>query len=240
MDGFDNREADKEAESRAKAAAARERLLDSLRRRVPVPAGSLSRHTAKVGLVKKILPVVAILLLVALAAAPSLRFGPDANRVIYKVATIAGHTPMSRMMDAKYHGIDQHGQPFTLTANAASDQGAGNLALEQPEGDITLNSGAWLVLKSDTGMFHQHSQLLGLAGNVTLYRNDGTILNVARAQIDLRKGDASSKEAVQVQGAFGTLNAANGFSITGRGSDIVFKGPATLVLANVGAAALAP
>ncbi len=216
--------------------AARERMLEGLRRRGVDGAMPKGRRRLSVSLAKKLLPVAALLLLVALALAPSLRFGPDANRVTYHVQRAGGGA--SRMQDAKYHGIDQHGQPFTLTANAATDQGAEDVALEQPEGDLTLNSGSWLVLKSDAGLFHQKTQVLGLTGDVTLYRNDGTILNVAAADINLRQSSARSALPVQVQGPFGTLNAANGFALTDRGADMLFKGPATLTLVQTDNAAL--
>jgi hypothetical protein len=39
---------------------------------------------------------------------------------------------------------------------------------------------------------------------------------------------------VQVQGPFGTLTAANGFVLTDRGRDILFKGPASLTLTQAG------
>jgi lipopolysaccharide export system protein LptC len=133
--------------------------------------------------------------------------------------------------------MDQHGQPFTLTASTATDQGANDVALVAPEGDITLNSGAWLVLKSDTGLFNQKSQTLGLTGHVTLYRNDGTILNVDTASINLHAVSANSTAPVRVQGPFGTLTAANGFAVADRGATITFNGPATLVLAQAGSTA---
>jgi lipopolysaccharide export system protein LptC len=209
-------------------------MLDGLRRRSPEAIARIAQRSMTKSVAKRLLPVAAVLLLVALAAAPSLRTGPAANRVTYHVQT--NGTTMSRMLGAKYHGIDQHGQPFTLTANTANQLDGDQLALQQPAGDITLKSGAWLELKSDTGLYHQHAQVLGLRGNVTLYRNDGTILTADTANIDLKQGDASSKSPVQVQGPFGTLNAANGFTLKDRGADVTFNGPATLVLAQASAA----
>lgn len=218
--------------------AARERMLDNLRRRNTEAVASIGRHSLTVLLLKKLLPLAAVILLVVLAAAPSLRFGPDANRVTYHIQKITGNTADSRMQNAKYHGIDDNGQPFTITANTATDQGSDEVALEQPEGDISLKSGAWLVLKSDAGLLHQRSQTLGLTGDVTLYRNDGTVLNVASANINLRQSSANSEAPVKVQGPFGTLNAANGFSLSDRGADILFKGPVKLVLIQAGDAGL--
>jgi lipopolysaccharide export system protein LptC len=86
------------------------------------------------------------------------------------------------------------------------------------------------MLKSDTGMFDQKQQVLGLKGNVTLYRNDGTTMTGPEARIDLKKGSATSTSPVQAAGPFGTLDASGGFTITDRGADVVFNGPATLVL----------
>jgi lipopolysaccharide export system protein LptC len=134
------------------------------------------------------------------------------------------------MQGAEYHGTDMHGQPFTLTANTADQKTSDEVALVRPIGDITLKSGAWLELRSDKGLFHQKSQKLGLNGNVTLYRNDGTTMVVSKADIDLRAGSASSTQPVQVQGPFGQLNATNGFLLADRGAVITFNGPATLTL----------
>ncbi len=220
------------------ARAARERMLDGLRRRNPAGAAIARRSTA-VTIFKKVLPAAAILLLVALAVAPSLRGGPEADRIAYHIHNAGKADTASHMQGAQYHGVDQHGQPFTLTADAATDQGADDVALRQPEGDVTLNSGAWLMLKSKTGLFRQKSQQLGLTGDVTLYRNDGTTMTGTQASIDLKKGNASSNAPVRVQGPFGTLDAANGFALTDRGADIVFKGPAHLLLTQVGGASAA-
>jgi lipopolysaccharide export system protein LptC len=213
--------------------AARERMLDGLRRRNPEVLSAIARRSLTVAALKKALPVAAALLLVALVLAPAWRAGPDANRVTYHVQNTLADNTASRMQGAQYHGTDQQGQPFTLTADSANDQGSDKVALVQPEGDITLKSGAWLMLKSDKGLFHQQSKLLGLNGNVTLYRNDGTTMNVDQADIDLRAGSATSRSPVQVQGPFGTLNAAHGFVLVNRGADITFNGPATMTLTQV-------
>jgi lipopolysaccharide export system protein LptC len=134
------------------------------------------------------------------------------------------------MQGAQYRGIDANGQPFTLTATTANQRGANDIALARPQGDITLHSGAWIMLKSDTGVFDQKRQVLGLNGNVTLYRNDGTTMTGPDAKIDLKQGSATSASPVQAAGPFGTLNAAGGFTITDRGTDVVFNGPVKLTL----------
>jgi lipopolysaccharide export system protein LptC len=218
--------------------AARERMLDGLRRRSPEAIALMARRSRSVTVFKTILPAAAVLLLVALAVAPGLSSGPGAQRVSYKVPATANASG-SRMEDAQYRGVDQHGQPFTLTAGAANQQGSDEIALSNPEGDITLASGAWLMLKSDAGMFNQKLQTLGLTGDVTLYRNDGTMMTGPNARIDLKHGGAASSSPVQAAGPFGTLNAAGGFVLSDRGADVLFNGPVTMVLNEVEPAAAA-
>lgn len=215
------------------SSAARERMLDGLRRNNPEILSGIARRSLTVTTLKKTLPAAAAILLIALALAPSWRAGPDANRVTYHVHATPGDTATSRMQGAQYHGTDQQGQPFTVTADSAIQKNDDELALTGPVGDITLKSGAWLELRSKTGLFHQKSDKLGLTGNVTLYRNDGSTMNVAHADIDLHAGTAMSRSPVQAQGPFGTLTAANGFLLTNRGADITFNGPATLTLTQV-------
>ncbi len=210
----------------------RQSVLDAIRRQRQEAPANLARRSLRVMLLKRALPAAALLLLAALALAPSWQSGPDANRVTYHVSQNGGNQA-SRMQGATYHGRDQQGQPYTVTADSAVQQGDDNVALTAPQGDITLKSGAWLMLKSATGNYHQQSDKLDLKGGVTLYRNDGTVVSTQRSAIDLRGGGASSTDPVQVTGPFGTLNARNGFTLTGRGSEITFHGPATLTLTQV-------
>ncbi len=211
---------------------ARERMLDGLRRRNPETLAAITRRSTVVTIGKKLLPVAAVALLVALALAPSWQAGPDKDRVTYHVSA-AQASNNSHMLGAQYHGLDQHGEPFTVTAANATEQGSDEVALTRPVGDITLKSGTWLELKSDTGMFHQKSQMLHLSSNVSLYRNDGTTVTTTSADINLQNSSATGNAPVDVQGPFGTLHADNGFVLADRGGEITFNGPATLTLTQV-------
>jgi lipopolysaccharide export system protein LptC len=217
--------------------SARDRLLDGLKRhRSETALSDIARRSHAVTWLKRLLPAAAALLLVILAIAPNLRLGPATDRVVYHPHADTD-AAQSSMQNAQYHGVDQRGQPFTLTADEANQRGTDDVLLAKPEGDITLNSGAWLMLKSDSGLFNQKSQILALRGNVTLYRNDGTIMTAPKAAINLHDGTANSSDPVAAQGPFGTLNAAGGFHLTGRGTDVVFNGPVSLTLTGASSAA---
>lgn len=208
----------------------RHTVLQNLRRQSQETAADFVRRSQKVSLAKRLLPAAGLLLLAALVAAPELRSGPDANRVAYHIDPTAASTPASRMLGAKYHGTDLQGQPYTVTADSAVELGPDNVTLAAPMGDITLKSGAWLMLKAVSGIYRPQSGKLELTGGVTLYRNDGTILTTPNMVIDMRAGSAETDAPAAVQGPFGTLNARNGFILLNRGTSVTFKGPATLVL----------
>ena len=208
----------------------RQAVLENLRRQSRVTAEDFVRRSQKVSALKRLLPAAGLLLLAALVAAPELRSGPDANRVAYHINSTTAALPASKLFGAKYHGTDQQGQPYTVTADSAVELGPDNVTLAAPMGDITLKSGAWLMLKSASGVYRPQSGTLELTGGVTLYRNDGTILTTPDMAVDMRGGNASTNAPTQVQGPFGTLAAQNGFVLADRGASVTFKGPATLVL----------
>jgi lipopolysaccharide export system protein LptC len=208
----------------------RETVLQNLRRQSQATAADFVRRSQKVGIAKRLLPAAGLLLLAALVAAPELRSGPEADRVAYHLEGNTAAQPASKLLGAKYHGIDQQGQPYTVTADSAVELGADNVALAAPMGDITLKSGAWLMMKAADGTYRPHSDQLELTGGVTLYRNDGMVLTTTDMVVNMHDGSAGTNAPTAVQGSFGTLNAQNGFSLTDRGAAVTFKGPATLVL----------
>lgn len=204
-------------------------VLSSIHRPQRGARADLARRSWRVTLLKWVLPGVALVLLIALAIAPSWHTGPGANRVTYHLSNSqSGAT--SSMQGATYHGRNEQGQPYVLTAAGVVQKTTGLATLTSPQGSMTLKSGAWLMLKSATGAYHQKTNDLDLSGDVTLYRNDGTVMTTSRAQIDLRTSSATGTAPVQVSGPFGVLQAQNGFTLADHGDQIMFHGPATLVL----------
>ena len=67
------------------------------------------------------------------------------------------------MTDARYHGVDDHGRPYTVTAATAQQDGPERVNLTTPKGDITLQNGTWLMVQSKLGVYLQHSGQLDLS-----------------------------------------------------------------------------
>jgi len=213
--------------SAASAHAGRELIAGASGPRRRAHASDLARRRHMILLAKWILPATALTLLCSLAIWPEVqRIEAGAHTA---VKTFAADVTAARVTDAQYHSVDQHGRPYTLTAATAQQDGPERINLTTPKGDITLENGAWMMVKAKQGVFMQHSNLLDLSHDVTLYRDDGTTLVTASASLDLSRGAAAGAEPVHAEGPFGTLDA-QGFTATDKGTSIEFAGPATLVL----------
>ena len=95
---------------------------------------------------------------------------------------------------------------------------------------MTEANGTWLELQSKKGVYRQEEHSLDLSTDVYLYRDDGTTLRTQSATIDLKAGAAAGAEPVHAEGPFGVLDAKGGFTLTDKGTQVLFAGPAHLVL----------
>jgi lipopolysaccharide export system protein LptC len=189
-------------------------------------AAELARRRHMILLAKWLLPAAALALLCSLALWPEVQRIEDGART---AASRGADITAARVTEAQYHSVDDHGRPYTLTASIAQQDGPERVNLTTPKGDITLQNGTWLMVKAKQGVFIQHTNLLDLSHDVTLYRDDGTTLVTESASLDLTRGAAAGAEPVHAEGPFGTLDA-QGFTATDKGTSIEFAGPAKLVL----------
>ncbi len=195
--------------------------------RPPPTRGALIRRRLLVGGFKRLLPLVALGLLVLVAMWPEIGRQADRARMSWRVTQSNGD--IGQLTDARYHGVDEHGQPYTITAAAARQIGDDRVDMTAPVGDLSLQSGGWAMAEGDTGVYMQKGGQLDLSGNVQLYRDDGTVLQTDAASVDTKEGAAASAERTHVEGPFGTLDA-QGFSLVDRGNVVHFNGPGRMVL----------
>ncbi len=197
------------------------------RPRAAPSAAALARRRIRVRLAKVALPVLGLLLLASIALWPEIARLSDQERITFNrlaTPTIDG----ARIRDARYHGADEHGQPYTLTAREAIQVGPDRVDLTAPSGDA-LNSAGWSILRARQGVYQPQGEILDLSGDVTVYRDDGTMLRSDVATIDLRQGLAVGESLVHAEGPFGTLDA-QAYALADKGSVVQFAGPARLKL----------
>jgi lipopolysaccharide export system protein LptC len=190
--------------------------------------GRLGRRGLLVRVAKYVLPVVALVLLSSIALWPELSRTLENGRVTWHRLTMA-QAGSGTLLKPRYRGVDEHDQPYVISADTAQQDGPERVNLKAPRGDVTMRSGAWLQVRSRQGVYMQHADQLDLSKFVTLYRQDGTILNSDTATIDMKLGAATSDNFTHAEGPFGTLDA-QGFTLVDKGGIIQFHGPAKLVL----------
>lgn len=219
-----------ESPGEAAAPGSRVRYTPLLPQRPAVSRWRAVGYSRFVALMKVLLPLVAFVLLVLVAAWPYLDAADSRFRIGF-AALKAREAASPRMINPRYVGLDKDHRPFSVTADLASDEtgGAAVIALEMPKADITLDDGSWLVVTSEAGVYSRDAQNLTLAGDVTLYHDSGYEIRTAAADVDLTAGTASGNEPVAGHGPFGDLRS-EGFHLRDKGKVITFTGKARLTL----------
>ncbi len=200
------------------------------RRRAPT-ARTIARRRTLVWLAKYSLPLVAVLLLGSIAAWPEIARVTDAGRVSFRRA-FSVDPESGRMIEPRFKSVDERGRPYTLTAATALQTSADRIALDKPKGDVVTESGTWIMVDAREGVFIQHASQLDLAGEATLYREDGTIIASDTAAVDLKQGAATTADRTHAEGPFGQLDAQRGYTLVDKGAVIQFHGASHLVLNN--------
>lgn len=206
------------------------RMMAPSRERRTVSRGQMARRRFIMRWFKRLLPVAALALLSAVALWPEFERAEDRGRVAFRRISASGPESV-RVVEPRYQGVDEQGRPYNLTAAVARQQGSENLVdLEGPRADILLNGGAsWVMLESREGRFDRARNHLDLAGNVTLWHDNGTMLVTETAAIEMNAGNAEGDSPVAAQGPFGTLTA-QGFRLRDRGQVVVFTGRSRVML----------
>jgi lipopolysaccharide export system protein LptC len=202
-------------------------VSSAARTRTRITPGGLARRRIAVTVTKWLLPLLALGLMTTVALWPELDQTAETARVAFR--RVSGEVGGAQLTDARYHGVDEKGRPYTVTAATARQSGADRVDLTNPQGDVTLQDGTWLMLQSKQGVFLRQRNQLDLSHDVTLYRDDGTTLVTRAVSIDLKNGAAASSDPTHAEGPFGTLES-QGFTVLDKGANILFTGPAKVVL----------
>ena len=191
-------------------------------------------YSAIVKKLRWVLPVAAMGIVASLMLWPRLQDEFARNRFEpAKVdrADIEKAATENTLKDAMFSSVDSKGRPFSIIADEArSDaQNPDLILLARPRGSLKLDSGLSMSTRAATGTYAQKNQVLDLAGKVEVQRSDGTIMKSDTLQVDLMSNDAQTQTPVSVTGPDGTLDAT-GMKTSNGGANVVFTGPAKLVL----------
>jgi lipopolysaccharide export system protein LptC len=165
------------------------------------------RYTRFVNIMRRGL-LLAGLLLIGLVVGYSL-IPRQAQRVAMtfeKMGIVSGDLAMT---SPKLHGTDSEGNPFTVTADKAT-QNPKNLrqaALTNVEADLSLKDGQWLNATAPHGILDADARQLSLNGAIAMFTDQGYEVHTDLAHIDLARGIATGPHRVTGQGPQGTFVA---------------------------------
>lgn len=196
--------------------------------KLDMPYRTIISHARFVLASKIVLSLLAVLLVLLLVALPLTRPAEKQFKLTYTPQQ--SETPSLTVMNKpRYQGIDNKNQPYTITAESATQPSMDSIVLTKPTADITMSDGKWLSLLANKATFIISQKKLELNGSVNLFTGDGYELRTNSAFVNVLEGTASGHEAVEIQGMPGTLKAT-GFALKNQGNNIIFTGPVRMVL----------
>ena len=204
------------------------KLLGSHKRSVAVHTKSYSNF---VSIMRFALPLGALFLLGLIILWPLISGREEGFRVSFSAAPELDGS--LRMVNARYMGVDDRNQPYTVTAAEVSqiEPQSTLVFLKEIKADVFLDdvSGQWLALTATEGLYERNNGLLDLTGNVSFYSDQGHEFHTEKARIDLDARIADGDMPVSGQSPLGTLKAGN-FYLDGDNDKMVFGNGVRLII----------
>ncbi len=170
---------------------------------LPRSGGLYSRF---VGLMKIVLPLVAVGLLIAVLAWPSLEGRRDFPLSYSDVQVRADGL---EMLSPVLTGVDDQGRPYVITAKRATADGLEptEVTLSEISADLALEDGQPVKVVAASGVYRPAQKILTLDGGVTVTLADGHVVKLETVSLDLANGTASSDKRVEGSGPTGRIEA---------------------------------
>jgi lipopolysaccharide export system protein LptC len=174
------------------------------------PRGTMldaERYTRFVTLMKRALPIAALVLLAAVAVYVFQPRQQDRMAMTFeRVGEVANDLAMVK---PRLSGSDAKGNPFVVTADRAvqDSRNSRRARLENVDADMTLDKERWLNATAASGLFDADARTLVLDGGISVFSDNGYELHTKSAHFDLKKGFVHGEQKVTGQGPLGTMSA---------------------------------
>lgn len=135
------------------------------------------------------------------------------------------------MIGARYGGLDDKRQPYTITAAEASrsPDSPDVVHLSDPMADLTLTDGGWIAVQSRRGVYMQKEQELFLEDHVRFFHDIGYELLTEGLHMDLQTHEVRADKKVAGHGPAGAIEA-QGMDFVPADDKVIFTGPAKMTL----------
>lgn len=195
-----------------------------------------SRHSARVRLVKRVLPAALIIALVLMIAVPL--FGKLTMKVDlpFSLGTLSLSGTRLTMEAPKLSGFTDDNRAYNITAETAIQDVTRPdiIGLTEVSARLELANKGWATVKSHAGTLDTKTQFITLSDGVDLATNGGYAGKLEDADIDVKAGTVTTDHKAVLTYMDGRL-VADRMKITDRGSRALFEGNVQLDfrLANV-------
>lgn len=181
------------------------------------------RYTRFVTIAKRAL-LLAALALIAAVLAYSLQ-PREQTRVAMTFERMGKVSNDLAMIKPKLTGTDDDGNPFTVTADSAVQDGrsARRARLNNVQADMTLKNNGWMSATATTGLVDATAKKLALWDGVSIFSDSGYELHTDEVHVDLANAVARGNHVVMGQGPLGSIRADR-FSVDRQNQRIFLMG----------------
>jgi lipopolysaccharide export system protein LptC len=175
------------------------------------------------------LPSVALSLIVLVVLYST--FGRDSQNVKITLERRAGGADDQQLVAPRLTGTDGKGQPFTVTATAAT-QAPGKsqkMNFENVVGDITMQDKSWLALEATRGMMDGEAKTLDLYDTINIFTDKGYECHTNSARYDFGAGVLQGQHDINCQGPLGIITAKSFEGLKDPGSMTFLGGVTTII-----------
>ncbi len=196
------------------------------------PIESLNKHHRFVYLMRVLLPVLASGMVLALLVWPQI--AKRADFITGALKNSVRPTNLQAKIDMKkvqFFSEDEKGQPFTVSSEKIVEIDPENkvVQMDNPKGEMSLNSGIKLTSNSPLAWFYQDTQVVYFKQDVVVFSDNGYQADLSDVVVDYKKQLSYSNNPLKVRGEKMDLDS-KGFYMRQNGEELDFKGPAKVVL----------
>lgn len=196
------------------------------------------RHTVVVRLLRKGIPVAAVVAVIALIVVPFLN--PLRNVPGLSLGAVGISNGKVRMETPRLSGYRKDNRPYEVTADAALQdiRNPTQIELSTLTARIQMEREGWVNVSAKTGLFDTQAEKLNLVDDVRVRTETGYDIRMRTADIDFKAGTVLSKEPVSVSLGTTTIDADT-LDVKDNGALIAFQGRVRAVILNAPARTLA-
>lgn len=186
------------------------------------------RHSARVRIMKILLPVSAVLMMAVFAGATVLRQALPDNVSMGSVALSDGGLVMN---NPKLTGTTKSGGSYTMTASRAiQDLGKPSLIrLEHIRATVPVEGQGLARLDAPSGLYERGAEKLSLDRPFRVTTENGLRAELASARIDLASGTMDTADPVDIRVPEAHI-VADRFSMADKGATLTFEGKVRMVI----------